>query len=330
MNEPNAQTWRELLGKLIANPQERQRIADATRVSTITLSRWSTNKSNPRMDNLRPFLEAVADYRQQFTELIAREFPDFLKEVPEAETLMEIPSAFYARVLSAHTNSPPILRASTICILILQQIIVHLDPRQLGLVALVVQCVPPRVGQKVRSLRLIQGRGTPPWLGQVENRTQFFGAESQTGMALQSGRAVAIQSHEVISRLFPAYHTNIEKSTAVFPVIQSDRAAGCLCLASNLPGFFSQARLDLAKNYADLLVLAFEHHEFFALEDVELGIMPASHLQQAQIAQFQRRVTQQMIRAVQNGQSLTRPEAELRVWQELEEELLQISLDIKI
>jgi len=330
MNEAQPQTWRELLATLIADPQERQRIADATRVSAITLQRWSTNKSNPRKDNLRPLLDTVAEYRQQFTELIVKEFPDFLKEFPEAETLMEIPSAFYARVLSAHTSSPPILRASTICILILQQIVVHLDPRLSGLVALVAQCVPPASGRKVRSLRLIQGRGTPPWTGQVENRTQFFGAESQTGMALQSGRAVAFQSQEVKSRLFPAHHTNVEKSTAVLPIIQSDRVAGCLCLASNLPGFFSQARLDLAKSYADLLVLAFEHNEFFDLQDVELGIMPASHLQQERIAMFQQRVTQQMIRAVQNGQPITRPKAELRVWQELEEELLQISLDVKI
>ncbi|HLG64289.1 MAG TPA: GAF domain-containing protein [Ktedonosporobacter sp.] len=330
MNEPKPQTWRELLATLIADPQERQRIADAARVSPITLIRWSANRSNPRKDNLRPLLEAVAEYRQQLTELIAKEFPDFLKEFPEAETLMEIPSAFYARVLSAHTSSPPILRASTICILILQQIVVHLDPRLLGLAAVIMQCVPPAQGRKVRSLRQIQGRGTPPWMGLVENRTQFLGAESQTGMALQSGRAVTVQSEEVKSRLFPIHHTNLEKSSAVFPIIQSDRVAGCLCLASSLPNFFSQARLDLAKNYADLLVLAFEHGEFFDLQDVELGIMPSIQLQQERIAKFQQRVTQQMIRTVQNGQPITRPKAELLVWQELEEELLQISLNVKI
>lgn len=330
MNEPQPQTWRELLATLIADPQERQNIAEVARISPITLIRWSTNKSTPRMDNLRPLLEALPEYRQQLTELIVREFPHFFKEVPEEETAMEIPSAFYARVLSAHTNSPSILRASTICILILQQIVVHLDPRQLGLAAIVVQCMPPVQGKKVRSLRLIQGRGTSPWAGQIENRTQFFGAESQTGMALQSGRMIAVQSQEVKSRLFPAHYSSFEKSTAVFPIIQSDRVAGCLCLASNLPNFFSQVRLDLAKNYADLLVLAFEHSEFFDLQHVELGIMPSSPLQQERIANFQQRVTQHMIRAGRNNQSLTRPKAELRVWQELEEELLQISLDIKI
>src|SRR5437660_1650455 len=203
MNEALPQTWRELLGTLIATSQERQRIAEAAGVSTITLTRWSTGKSNPRRDNLRPLLEAVAEHKQQFTELVTKEFPDFLKEFPEVETLMEIPSAFYARVLSAHTSSPPILRASTICILILQQIVMHLDPRLLGLVAVVTQCVPPAPGGKVRSLRLIQGRGTSPWTGQVENRTQFFGAESQTGVALQSGRNVTVQSLEIKSRLFP-------------------------------------------------------------------------------------------------------------------------------
>ena len=328
MNEP--QTWRELLATIISDTKERQRLVDILGISPITLIRWSTNKSNPRRDSLRSLLDALPLYKQQLIELIAKELPDFFKETHEEEVPLEIPSAFYARILSAHTNSPLFLRASTICILILQQVVVHLDPHQLGLIAVVAQCVPPMQGKKVRSLRIIQGRGNSSWANQIEQGTQFFGAESQTGMALHSGRSVVVQSQEVKSRLFPAHYTTSEKSSAVFPIAQSDRVAGCLSISSTQPNYFSQARLDLIKSYADLLVLAFEHHEFFDLQDIELRIMPSTPVQQERIATFQQRVTRLMIRTAQGSQPMTRPKAELRTWQELEEELIQISLDIKV
>src|SRR6266567_4947169 len=163
MKEP--ETWRELLGQVTSDHQEKQRIADVVGVNPITLMRWATNKSNPRLDNLRPLLSALPRYRQQLARLIAVEYPHVLNAPPAVtEIAPEIPSAFYARVLNAHTTSPSLLRGSAVSILILQQLLEHLDPQQLGIVAVIVQCMPPSVpGGKVRSLRKTVGRGNSPW-----------------------------------------------------------------------------------------------------------------------------------------------------------------------
>src|SRR5689334_15322133 len=69
------QTWRELLRKIISDPQERQRIAEELHVNPITLIRWTTGKSRPRPDNLSPLLDSIPHYREQLQDLISKEFP---------------------------------------------------------------------------------------------------------------------------------------------------------------------------------------------------------------------------------------------------------------
>ena len=49
-------TWRELLGSIIRDPQERQRIASDLGVRTITLMRWANGESNPRLQTLHQLL----------------------------------------------------------------------------------------------------------------------------------------------------------------------------------------------------------------------------------------------------------------------------------
>jgi hypothetical protein len=49
-------SWRELLGKIIADSHERQRIANMLGVNPITLTCWVNNESKPRPQNLRQLL----------------------------------------------------------------------------------------------------------------------------------------------------------------------------------------------------------------------------------------------------------------------------------
>src|SRR5579859_5021044 len=58
------QTWQELLGQIIENPQVKQRIARDTRVKPITLTRWAHNIAKPRDDNMRLLLRALP--REEF------------------------------------------------------------------------------------------------------------------------------------------------------------------------------------------------------------------------------------------------------------------------
>ena len=73
-----APTWRDVLGKIIQEAQERQNIARELGVSVVTLTRWVSGTSNPRMQSLRRLLEVLPQQRSQLTALIKEEFPGFL------------------------------------------------------------------------------------------------------------------------------------------------------------------------------------------------------------------------------------------------------------
>jgi hypothetical protein len=320
-------TWRDLLGKITSDPQERQRVAEAVGVKPITIIRWATDKSHPRQDNLPALLDALPQYREQLAELIAQEYPHFALDNAIAEDVpREIPSEFYARVLNARVTSLPIQRSALISSLILQQIVSHFDPYQKGLITTAIQCVAPAPGQRVRSLRTTSGRATPPRDRYLEHRTLFLGAESQSGQTILSGRPIIMQNHEEIARVYPIHFSGEEGCCATFPVMQADYVAGCLCVASLRENFFTQTHINLLQNYANLMTFAFKPGDFYKIRDLELGVMPPRIEQQPIIATFQQRVRQHMIDATQRGETLLRPEAELIVWRELEEELLQLAL----
>ncbi|TMC17601.1 MAG: GAF domain-containing protein [Chloroflexi bacterium] len=316
------QTWRDLLGKIISNAQEKQRIAKTLGVNPVTLLRWATNKSNPRQDNLRQLVDTLPGYRQQLIELVAKEYPQIFGDINKSEDIpLEIPSTFYAHVLNAHTTTPAMLRASSVCTLILQQILAHLDPRHLGMLVAIAQCVTPKSDCSVHSLRQTVYRGTYPW-NTLNEQVVFYGAESQIGQAISSGHAVVTQSKEEKRRLYPIHFVDEEESSAAFPILIAGRAAGCLYIASTRRDYFSHARLALIQCYTDLMVLAFEERDFYSLDKIELRVMPEPYKQQPHIIGLQQNIIQKMLRSAQEGKAITRPEAELLVWQETEERLL--------
>lgn len=320
-----AQTWRELLGKVISNSHERQRIAEVLSINPVTLTRWVTNKSKPRPENLRALLTTLPQCRQQLAALIKKEYPDLFGIPAIEEVNREIPSTFYTRVLNAYTNIPPLLRGSTICTLILQQMLGHLDPDLAGLAVFVAQCVSPLQGHKVRSLRRTFGRGTQPWGCYMDNQTQFFGAESAIGNALGQGHHILIQDYATVAALCPLLSPATTLSALAIPILQSSHSAGCLCVISTQSASYLQHCINLIHTYVDLIVLSFEPSELYELNDIDLGIMPSYTLQQPELTRFSQRVTQHMLQHC----PITRPQAEQRVWRDLEEEFLKFPPDPK-
>ena len=315
-------TWRALLGKVIANPQERQRIAELMGVKPITLTRWSTQKSNPRLDNLRPLLDALPHHREALKTLLVEDYPELLYNPPEVESPpAEVPSTFYTS-----TTSPPILRNATICTLVLQQMLSHLDPHQHGMAVFIMLCVSSSPNQKVRSLRTTFGRGNPPWESHLEHHIGFLGAESQAGHAVRSGHSIIVQSQSERNWLYPAHMFDFEESVVATPLLLGDQTAGCLYVTSIRQQYFSQAYLDLIQAYVDLLVIAFEEADFYVFHQIELELMPPYSIQQPYLLQFRQRVAQKMIVSANEKKPLTRQMAELEVWQELENELLYVAL----
>jgi hypothetical protein len=182
MQTPN--TWRELLGTIISDPQEERRLIDLMGIRPITLLRWVQNKTEPRPYFLRQLLDALPQYRDSLLPLMEKEFPG-VSELVEDEVPKEIAASFYTHVLETYVATPPSLRFWSICPLILQHILDHLDPEQRGMELLVVRCMPPAgQDQKIHSLREYVALGTPPWQTDLEERNLFLGAESLAAAVL--------------------------------------------------------------------------------------------------------------------------------------------------
>jgi len=73
-----ASSWRNLLGTIISDPQERQRLANAIGVNPFTLTRWVTNQSLPRRESLHRLVKVCPpQYSALLSNLIAQEWEDF-------------------------------------------------------------------------------------------------------------------------------------------------------------------------------------------------------------------------------------------------------------
>lgn len=318
-------TWRDLLGRIISDPFERQRIATAVSVNTITLSRWANNTSSPRLEKLGILLDALPQsQRELMLPLIADEFPEISTGAIIADEISpDIPAACYAQVLSANADMPDVLYFWSVCKLTLQQALEQLDARRLGMVIMVAQCTPPKGANKVRSLRGNVRQGTLPLNHTLETEPIFLGAESLSGTVVTSCRPLTIQNIED----FPSLKGNVAPalvSATAYPILRRGRIGGCLVITSTQLNYFTPARLNLVQHYANLIALAFEAEEFYDPKRIDLGVMPPSPLQKPYFAQFRRRVAEVMKLSMQQQQTINTIQAEQLVWQQLEEELLNL------
>ncbi len=320
--------WRELLGDIINNVAERDRIANEIGVHPVTLTRWVSGDSSPRSHNLRQLLRALPKpQRMQLLaslETVACDVADF-----EIDTsAQEIPYKFMTEVLETRTSIPDLLRYWSISRLILEQALKQLDPERVGLAITIVRCMPLRDG-KVRSLRESLGMGTSPWAGDLEEKALLLGAESLAGHVTVSCRMEQIGDLHTNRTFLPAYQTEHEVSAVACPIMYACRVAGCLLLSSTQTDYFaSEARLSLIRAYANLLALAFNPEDFYEPEQLALHIMPPLPIQLTYFTGFRQRVLQVVQRAIKAGTRISTPEAEHVAWLEIEEALLQWSMDL--
>jgi transcriptional regulator with XRE-family HTH domain len=318
-------TWRDLLGSVIQDPQERRRIANELGVNPVTLTRWVNKEASPRPQSLQRLLNALPQHRKALLELVVNEFEGFATDAEDS--LHRIPSEFYIRVLHTLATIPQVLRFSSLCDLILQQALEQLDPQRLGLAIIVVRCMLPSQDGKIRSLRESMGRGTHPWEGKLDQQAILLGAESLAGHAVTLGHPVTNQNLSESKSLSPGYHGLWEESATAAPIMLEGNVAGCLLVSSTQPNYFLPSRQTLIESYADLIALAFEPWEFYEAKYIELGIVPFQEVQQAYLAGFRQRLTEIMLQAARNHHSLTITHAEQVVWQQFEEELLRLPHD---
>jgi len=321
------QSWRELLGILTEHPAERQRAADELGVTPYTITRWVTKVSEPRLRSLKRLPEVFPRYKQHLAELIEAELNPY--KSPQAHSfpnqpsvdMPDVPVEYLVRTLSAYARIKGPLRTWSLCSLAIQQAIVQLDPDQVGMEVVVIQCVPPTPEQSVRSLCERIGVGTVPWNSRVEQRLRFLGAESFAGWTVGRGEPRIVHNLALQQEAFAIGSTPHERSAVAWPVQRGGRLAGCLQVVSTQQSYFTPAHLSSVELYANALALAFRDEEFYPLSEINLHIMPALSTQDddTALARFRERIGH--LRSQQEA-PFSQSEAEKLILQEMEASLL--------
>jgi transcriptional regulator with XRE-family HTH domain len=320
------ESWRSLLANIIQNPQTKQQLAVELKISHITLTRWANNQSQPRPQNLQQLVQALPyPVREQMMALLQEEFPDILTEVeapqPTGGALQEIPSDFYTKAIATYASTPFHQRFWSVCNHVLPQALEQLDADKLGMAISIAQCVPPAPGHKVRTLRESIGRGHPPWPSHLEHDMLFLGAESLAGYAITQGHPIIYQDADT-QEYSPAHWVTWEKGAAAYPILHQDSAVGSVIVSTTQKNYFLPYRQKLIQDYTNLLLLAFSPTDYQHLQDIDLRPLPNYVEQRKYFANFRQRVSDYM-----REKKMPVDQAELQVWQEIEEELIRHELD---
>lgn len=321
-----ATTWRSILGTLISDPQEKQRLAEAAGISPLTLTRWATTDASPQQESWRRLLKVCPPaYASLLNRLIAQERRDFslIGATPDGYAAETIPSEVYADVLEIKATKPPFIRFSLITQRLVSALLEQLDPGTVGVGVTLLACTVPRGDRPVRSLHVIGGDATAPLRQKMSGVVVYLvGIEALAGYAVTHGRLYSLQhmEHDIIPSIKIA---GIESAVAC-PLRDGSRIAGSLSLCSTQPNYFPLSHFPLIESYANLAALAFSEEQFYPPERIQLSILPNQQRQYVAFSNFRNRVRSLLNEAIRNQQPLNIKEAERQVWQQLEEELLAV------
>lgn len=318
--------WSIVLQGVIKSPSERQRLSAALGVTSMTLSRWASGESKPQRSHLIHLVQVMhPNQRQELLDALEDLYPDIQNWVNEVPS-QQISPEFFAHVLNIRTTTTENLRFWRISDEVLKQALLQLDPNHLGMAVMLIQCMPPSpTDGKIRSLRERTGKGTPPWTADLEHDVLFLGLESLSGYSIEVRHIVSDDDLRQ-SKPFPAVQDSYEVSAAAHPIRFEGRIAGCLLASSTQPKYFSQERLNLLATFSDLISLAFDEKDFYPASMIELRVIPKPEIQRPILANFRQRLTAKFQQAAQQSQQLSNAQIEMAVWQEIEAELLAISL----
>jgi transcriptional regulator with XRE-family HTH domain len=321
-------SWSSVLQGIIKSTAERQRLISVLGVTHMTLSRWASGESKPSKSHLIHLLQVLrSDQRRELLDALKPQFPEIHSWLTE-DTSSQIPAEFFPQVLNIRTTTAEKLLFWRICDIVLKQALTQLDPNNLGMAIKLVQCMPPSPqDHKIHSLRERVGRGTPPWMADLEYDVLFLGLEALAGYAVEVGHIVSEGNLSKGMQTNPSYPDIYEVSAAAHPIRLEGRVAGCLLASSTQPAYFTQQRLNLLIAYSDLIALAFDRKEFYPLSMLKLRVMPQPEVQRPIIANFRQRVTAKFQQASLQQQHCSNAEIEMLAWQEIEEELLSIRDD---
>jgi len=327
--------WQAVLQKIIQPSKERQRLAAALGVNTITLTRWAKGDSRPQHTHLIRLLKVVQPHnRDELLEALMEAYPDMQEKLQE-ETFESISSAFFRQILRDRSTIIETLRPWQISGTVIDEGIRLLDPNTLGMAITPVLCMPPvpdSTGQlRIRSLHERGGRGVFPWHTDLEHTSIFLGMNSLAGYVVQNNRPASVRdvSKERYIPVF-AYPVGQEVSAAACPIWLEGKVAGCLMAVSTQVEHFTQTRMDLLLNLTSVFSLALNPGDFYDHRLVQLRYIPHPRHQLEPLKNFRQLVNRLMTESTLNNHPLSSAQAERRAWQELEEILLKTGQELDI
>jgi hypothetical protein len=170
------------------------------------------------------------------------------------------------------------------------------------------------------------GQGIPSGSTNLLSQPFFLGSESLAGYVVKACHPKSEQNLASNASLFTTFQSRPFVSTLAVPILYTQRIAGCLLISSTQADYFlSSTRLSQVKDDAQLIALAFAAEQFYPVECIELQTMPPFEQQQAHIATFRQRVVALMRTRHTTARPLTWMEAEELIWQQLEEEMIQLA-----
>lgn len=327
MPEKDWEAFRAYLKEVLHDSMARKLIERRTDISPRTLARWVSGETEePDRKRLTSLLQALPQYREPLLSTITKAIPDFAAPLLDnTKSLVEdLPVDFWIRLTETNANTPKNLHFTAVVNLIFLQLQATIDPERIGIQLIVAQCSPPSSpAHPMRSLWEITKMRTHESLLKSPGEHIFLGAESLCGYSVGACTANIVQNVQEERRL-PVLHMPEVQSVAAYPIQRGGYVAGCFLVTSPQPDFFGQQLQYLLQIYAYLLSMAFETNQFYAPERIRLRPMPAVSRQHPYIAQFQERV----LALLQRDSSLSRGQAEIDVWQQIEEALLAEPIDL--
>jgi hypothetical protein len=323
----SGQEWsafRALLKELLRDPATRRLIEQRTDIAPRTLARWASGETEePDSKRLSNLLDALPQHQPDLLTAIYKARPDFqLSLLDNTRRLAEdLPLDFLIRLLETTANAPHNLHFVSVVHLIFLQLQATMDPDHLDLFVVVAQCTPPATPDApVQSVREVMKMTTHRQQFLQAGERFFMGAESLSGYSVSLCQVGIVQNIREEQHL-PVLRPPNELSAAAYPIQRGGYVAGCLTVVSPQADFFSPRLQYILQIYAHLLALAFETQQFYPPDCIRLRTMPPRAMQRPYLATNQERI----LHLMQQDASLSRIQAELYAWQQLEETFLNLS-----
>jgi hypothetical protein len=165
---------------------------------------------------------------------------------------------------------------------IFEDALLRLDPEHLGLCILYARLMPPRE-DGIHSLYELEMRGSYPWPFTLESKA-YLGSTTLAGTAAMLQHMQRWDDLDSDGRL-QIMADDLERSACAQPLMLAGRMAGVLVVSSTQPGFFIDSTVcQSVIEYARLLTLALNDHDFYPSSQLCLKPMPDLKWQRAEMS----------------------------------------------